>query len=248
MLLELHEHEIPDLDEPLVVSVGRTTIVSERRALVPEDFRARAARAGVGHPPVVVLVETLDPLGGDTHLVTPDGLRLVVTYVHGDPESLGIQAQNIGHELPGEGAGLRLEVVAEAEVSHHLEEGEMPTGASHLVEVVVLAAGPYALLDGDRPVPRRRLLAHEVRLERHHPGHREQQRRVVGDQAPGCLVMVAVLDEEVDEGPAEAGGGEQGLGSGRHGQPSLGKPPVIGGTSEVLAPDERLSVRRASTG
>ena len=49
--------------------------------------------------------------------------------------------------------------------------------AADLVEVVVLAAGPDALLHGGRPAARRRLLAHEVGLERHHAGDGEQQRR-----------------------------------------------------------------------
>ena len=45
-----------------------------------------------------------------------------------------------------------------------------------LVEVVVLAPGPHALLHRDGPRPGRRLLAEEVGLERHHARDGEQQR------------------------------------------------------------------------
>ncbi len=199
MLFELHEHQVPDLDEAFLVAVGGTAVVAEVGALVPEDLRAGSAWSGVGHAPVVVLVEALDALGGHADLVAPDGLGLVVAEVHGYPESFRVEAQRAGHELPRVGACVGLEVVAEAEVAHHLEEGEVSAGATHLVEVVVLAAGPHALLDGDGAVPRGWLLTHEVGLEGDHSGHREQQRGVVRDQAPGGLVVVAPVDEEVDE-------------------------------------------------
>ena len=45
-----------------------------------------------------------------------------------------------------------LEVIAEAEVAQHLEEGVVPRGVAHVLEVVVLAAGADALLRGRRAV------------------------------------------------------------------------------------------------
>ena len=78
----------------------------------------------------------------------------------------------------------------------------MAQGPAHLVQVVVLAAGPKALLNRHGPWPRGGLLAYEVGLERNHAGHREQQRGVMGQEVAGCLVVVPVGDEEVDEGTA----------------------------------------------
>ena len=207
--LELHEHQVPDLDVALLAAVGGAAPGTVLGALVPEDLRARPARAHVGHTPVVVLAQPLDPLGGHADLVAPYGLGLVVAEVHRHPQPLGVEAEHAGHELPGPGAGVGLEVVAEAEVAEHLEEGQVAGGAPDLVEVVVLAAGPHAFLDGHGPRERGLLLAGEVRLERHHPGHREQQRGVVGDQAGRRMVGVAPLDEEVDEGLADLGRGHR---------------------------------------
>ena len=39
-----------------------------------------------------------------------------------------------------------LEIVAEAEVAEHLEEGVMPRGVADIFQVVVLAAGTHATL------------------------------------------------------------------------------------------------------
>ena len=49
-LLELHEHQIPDLDEPVAVLVGRTRRAARNVApVIVEDFAARPARAGIAH-------------------------------------------------------------------------------------------------------------------------------------------------------------------------------------------------------
>ena len=106
--------------------------------------------------------------GGTPTVVAPDRLGLVVGLVDRDPEPVGVEAEHLGVELPGERDRLGLEVVAEAEVAEHLEEREVAVRAADVVEVVVLAAGPDALLARRGPRVRRRLLAGEVRLERDH--------------------------------------------------------------------------------
>jgi hypothetical protein len=88
---------------------------------------------------------------------------------------------------------------AQGEVAEHLEEGQVPQGAPNGVEVVVLATGPHTLLHAHRARPRSRLVADEVRLERHHARHREQQGGIVRDQAGGRFVMMPTLNEVVDE-------------------------------------------------
>ena len=95
-------------------------------------------------------------------------LGLVVGLVDRDPEPVGVEPEHLGEELPRERDRLGLEVVAEAEVAQHLEEAEVAVRAADVVEVVVLAAGAHALLHRRRPPVRRRLVADEVRLERHH--------------------------------------------------------------------------------
>ena len=101
-------------------------------------------------------------------------------------------------ELPAPRDDLALEVVAEAEVAEHLEEHEVALGAADVVEVVVLATGAGALLRADRTLERRRLVADEVRLERHHACDGEQHRRIVRDQTGRRHDRVAALGEEVE--------------------------------------------------
>src|SRR5690606_11460562 len=72
-----------------------------------------------------------------------------------------------------------LEIVAETEVAQHLEEGVVPGGVADVLEVVVLATGPDALLGAGRPVVGSAIEAEEDVLELVHPRVREQQGRVV---------------------------------------------------------------------
>ncbi len=206
-LVELHEHEVPDLDEPVLVD-RRTTAGPVGGAEVPEDLGVRAARTGVGHAPEVgVVAQALDPLGRETDGVTPDLGRFVVVLVDRDPEAVGVETEDRGDELPRPRDRFGLEVVAEAEVAEHLEEGEVPVGATHLVEVVVLSAGPDALLDRHRPPVGRGLVTHEVGLEGNHPGVGEQQAGVDGDDTRRRHDGVALLREEVEERDPELVGG-----------------------------------------
>src|SRR5690606_12552119 len=135
----------------LRLRVRRTAVGTVLGAVVPEDLRARAAGARVAHLPEVVLVEALDPLAREPDRVDPELLRLVVGDVDGDPHAVPVEAEDLGQQLPRPRDGLSLEVVAEAEVAQHLEEAEVARRAPDGVEVVVLAAGPDALLHAGRP-------------------------------------------------------------------------------------------------
>jgi hypothetical protein len=55
---------------------------------------------------------------------------------------------DLGQQLPGVVDGVALEVVAEAEVTQHLEEGVVARGVADVFQVVVLAAGAHAALHG----------------------------------------------------------------------------------------------------
>src|SRR5258708_7039718 len=54
-LLELHEHQVPDLDEAVTVGIGRPgRSAANAFAMIEEDLRGRAAGAGVAHLPEIV--------------------------------------------------------------------------------------------------------------------------------------------------------------------------------------------------
>jgi hypothetical protein len=181
---------------------------AERRAPVDVDLAARATRTRLAHLPEVVLVaQALDAIHGHADLLVPDGLGLVVALVHGDPQAVAVETELLGHQLPAPRDDLALEVVAEAEVAEHLEEHEVSLGATHVVEVVVLAAGAGALLRADRALERRGLVADEVGLERHHACHREQHRRIVRDQTRRRHDLMAALGEEAGERVSQFVGG-----------------------------------------
>jgi hypothetical protein len=110
--------------------------------------------------------------------LAPELARFVILVEHGHAQVLRRQPQLAGDELPREANGVALEVVAEGEVAEHLEEGVMPGGVPHLLEVVVLAAGAHALLafmvtsitrPADRPQPKLVLSALSLPPHRSHP-------------------------------------------------------------------------------
>ncbi len=115
----------------------------------------------------------------DADFLQPDVGGLLVVAVDGDPQALRRDGQRDGDELPGEADRVLLEVVAEAEVAEHLEEGVMPGRVADVLEVVVLAAGAHAALHGGGAGVAARIAAEEHVLELHHAGVGEQQRGVV---------------------------------------------------------------------
>ena len=201
--VELHEDEVPDLDEALVAAVLGSAVVPVRLPLVEEELRIGAAGSRVAHGPEVVLVaHALDPLGPHADLVDPELLGFVVGLVHGHPEAIAVEAEDLGEELPGHRDGVRLEVVPEAEVAEHLEEGAVVGVGADDVDV----GRAEALLNRGCPGPRRRLLAQEVRLEGHHAGDREEDRRIVRDEAGRRDDHVAPIGEVAREGRPESVG------------------------------------------
>ena len=209
-LVELHEHEVPELHEAVARRVAeRAAVGAERRTAVDVQLATRAARTGVAHLPVVVLVaEPLDALHRHADDLVPDRLGLVVGLVDGHPDAVAVEAPAAGRrvardEVPAPRDGRLLEVVAEAEVAEHLEEHEVPLRAADVVEVVVLATGAGALLGADGALVGRLLVADEVRLERHHAGDVEQHGRIVRDETRRRHGRMTLGREEVAERVAE---------------------------------------------
>src|SRR6185312_16273936 len=179
----LHEDEVPDLQVAVLVD-DRAALAAVLGPAVVVDLGAGAAGTGHAHVPVVVLpAAALDALGRDTGDRPPQVGGLVVVEVDRDPDPVGVETVATGvlapgDEVPGVLDGAGLEVVAEGEVAGHLEERVVPGGLADLVDV----AGAHALLDRGGARVRRGRLTEEVRLELHHAGVDEQQRRVVEDQ------------------------------------------------------------------
>ena len=154
--VELHEHQVPDLHPAIAVGVGRARRAARNvRAMVEEDFAARAAGAGVAHLPEVVgaaarlVADAHDLVGRQADHLVPEVEGLVVGLVDRDHEARRIDLQRAGDEVPGEANRVLLEVIAEGEIAEHLEEGVMPGGVADVFEIVVFAAGAHAALAGE---------------------------------------------------------------------------------------------------
>ena len=208
----LHEHEVPDL-EPAVALAGRAETRAAGRhlgarqviALVEVDLRAGAAGAGLAHgPEVVLLAQTEDAVVAEAGHLFPQRERVVVVGEHGGDQPGTIEGEVAGQELPREGDRVGLEVVAEREVAEHLEECVMAGGAPDVLEVVVLAARPYALLAGRRAAAVAPLLAEEHALELHHARSGEEQGGIVaGDERRRAHARVPLALEVPQERLAE---------------------------------------------
>jgi hypothetical protein len=214
-LLELHEDEVPDLDEAVAVGVGAAgRPARDAVAVVVEDFRARAARPGLAHRPEIVGRRDADDAAvGETRDLAPEAVGVVVVVIDGDDEAILGDAVVLGDQRPRQLDRAVLEVVAEREITEHLEERVVARGVADVLEVVVLAAGAQALLRRDSALVGAGLDAGEDVLELHHPGVGEEERRVVVRHERGRgHDLVVVPGKKLEERGSDLAGG-------RHGSP-----------------------------
>ena len=200
--VELHEDEVPEFEVAVSPVVKRPLEVGP---LIDQDLGAGAARPRLPHrPEVVLLPHPDDPIWHDGAFLLPEPFRLLVLLEDGDPEALLREFEHLGEEDPGVADRLPLEVVSEGEVAEHLEEGVVPSGAPHVLEVVVLPPGAHAFLGAHRAGVRPLLLAEEGLLELHHPRVREEERRVVRRNEGGTRNdPMPPLREEFEEDPPD---------------------------------------------
>src|SRR5690606_1329519 len=86
-LVELHEDEVPDLEEAIaVIAAGPAAgpAAAQLLAAVVKDLRVGAVRTGGadGAPPVVLVAQPRDEVLGDADLVAPEGEGELVVAVH----------------------------------------------------------------------------------------------------------------------------------------------------------------------
>ncbi len=120
----------------------------------------------------MLLAESQYPLLRDTNL-PPDTERLVVIEEDSYPEPFPGNFQVLSNKLPRPVNSLLLEIVANAEVTQHLEKGEV-RAVAHQLDI----SGTEALLAGCQAATGRYLFPGEVRLDLHHTGAGKKQGRV----------------------------------------------------------------------
>ena len=207
-----HEDVVPELEVALAVVAGALVVGAELGSAVKVELRTWPARAGrASLPKVVLAAEADDPLVGHAD-AAPDRDRLLVgaepellvATEDGHPDPLGVHAEALGRELPAPGDRLLLEVVAEAPITQHLEEGEVTGGVADLLDV----GRAKALLHVGEAACRRLFAAEEVGLEGLHPRRRQQHRGIVsrGHQRGRGHDLVPALREEGEVGLADVAG------------------------------------------
>ena len=108
ILVELHEDEVPVLQEALVLAAGQVVGLAPLQAAVEVELAARPARPGrPGLPEVLLARSRHDPLARDAdRLPDRDGLlvgaeaELVVALEDRDPDVLGLEAEALERQLP----------------------------------------------------------------------------------------------------------------------------------------------------
>ncbi len=150
ILVELHEDEVPVLEETLVLAAWKIAGRAVLRSAVQVELAARPAGAGRAGLPEVLRARTEDdPLtrhadrlpGGDRLLVRADPER-VVALEDRDPDVLRPEPEAVQREFPGQLDRALLEVLPYGEVAEHLEEGEVPRRVADVLDV----GRPEALL------------------------------------------------------------------------------------------------------
>ena len=181
-------------------------------AAVDMNLRAAPARARFAHRPEIVGGAKFgNPFG--RHDLPPVPVGFVIagnagfTFEHRGVQAVGRQFPHVDEQPPGQFDGVLLEIVPKREVAQHLEKRVVPQRRPDVLEVVVFAADPHALLGTRRPHVLAAILAEEHVLELVHPGVREQERGVVaGNQGSARYDAVAVLFEETKESAAKVAG------------------------------------------
>ena len=183
-------------------------------ATVVVELAARPARTRVGHAPEVVVV-ALVSVAPTRHarlrhadLVAPDVPRLVVVRIRGDADALERDLVDLSQQLDRPLDRFALEVVAEAPIAEHLEEGVVARRTADLLEVIVFAGHAQAALHVHGARVRPFVDAGQHVLERDHARVHEEQRLVAGrDQRSARHDRVSTLGEEVDETLPDLRGG-----------------------------------------
>ena len=150
------------------------------------DFAARPARSRITHlPEIVVLVSEQNPVLGKMLFPFFQCFRVHfgpvrrIAFEHGGIKSVLVYSVHPGQKLPCPRYRLRLEIVAEAPVSEHLEHRMMVGIVSHFLEIVVFSAHSQAFLAVRHSFALRHAVSEKIVLELIHPGVCEHQCRVV---------------------------------------------------------------------
>ena len=179
--IELHEHQVPDLDVTVTIVIRRARRATGHiGAVIVENFAAGTAGSGISHrPEIIFFPKPGKSIGIHTDLIDPDAGGLVIVFKDRYPQFFCRNPQCLCEEFPGELYRVTFEVVAKAEVTQHFKKGVVARGVANVFEIVVLAACAHAALRGRRPQITAFLIAKKHVLELNHARIGKKQRGIV---------------------------------------------------------------------
>ena len=203
----LIEDQVPHLEVAVTTRVDSTAhglgAIRGTTVVMPLGARTRGARLA-GIPEVLLARQAHDVLGVHADLLGQHVESLVVLVPQGHPEAIAIQAvialvARASQQLPRVVDGTFLEVIAEGEVTVHLEERAVTGRLADVVDVV----RADALLNRRGARPRRRLDTRDVGDEGNHARDREQNRGLRRDERNGRTNLMTLLLEVVEPAGAD---------------------------------------------
>ena len=175
--VELGKHVVPNLNVAVAIAahlaVGLSAAESDAAVIV--NLRAGTAGTCAVLPEVVLFAEAEDAVRRNAHFLVPDVKCLIVIEVYRRIQTILRKAYDLRQKLPAPGNGLVFKVIAEGEVSEHLEERAVSCGLAYVLDI----AGTNTLLARCNAASRRNLLPRKVRLQGSHTGVDQQKALIV---------------------------------------------------------------------
>ena len=191
----LHEHQVVELDEAVIV-FEVDALITQFRLEVVVDLRTRPTGSRRTRcPKVIGFIHADDPLGVHPHHISPNLFSLIVFSEDAHHQMLGINAVHLRTQLPSPLNRLLLEVIPKGKIAEHLEKRVMPRRTTHVLDVI----GANALLTTRGPRCWPLLLTKEHRLKRQHPSNGEQHRWILWNQRRTCHHLVSPFLVEAQE-------------------------------------------------
>ena len=177
----LHEDQVPDLNKPVPILIGAARRTArDTGSVVIKDLATGAAWAGVAHAPEIVgRADPDDALIRQAGDLAPQRRRVFIIGIDGDQQLIRVDPELPRQQRPSIFDCNILKIVAETEISEHLEERMVPGRVADVVQVVMLAPCAHALLRGRGGAVRPCLLPRKNVLELDHAAIGEQQCRVI---------------------------------------------------------------------
>ncbi len=116
-----------------------------------------------------------------THLIRPNVIGFIIGGVNRNPQFFLGQTKPLraGQQFPGVTDGVAFEIITEAEVTQHFEEGMVTRSVTHVFQIVMLTTGTHTTLRGRGSHIITFVQPQENILELVHPGIGKQQRRII---------------------------------------------------------------------